>query len=207
LLYVWKQRGHSSLMLMDGYFEFVLFISWLGPLENSGTSNSFELNYTGWVMVIVRRGWGLTFSKSEFPVLFSYIHHVSQTVSQPFPWDGLNRVFFNLKNSLTCFLTFWASFLGIYRYGWKILKKISGALLDRITNCVNFKNIHWNHHKLKNNEIAKSWNFKWPKNPFLTWYEKSAYEGLFYGSLTTRIDANRSEDRNFFCFLTVCCIW
>jgi len=29
----------------------------------------FELNYTGGVMVIVRRGLGLTSSKSEFPVL------------------------------------------------------------------------------------------------------------------------------------------
>jgi len=40
----------------------------------------FELNYTGGIMVIVRRRWGLTSSKSEFPVLFSGIH-VSQTVS------------------------------------------------------------------------------------------------------------------------------
>ena len=35
----------------------------------------------GRVMVIVRRGWGFTFSKSEFPVLFSGMD-VSQTVSQ-----------------------------------------------------------------------------------------------------------------------------
>jgi len=34
----------------------------------------------GGVMVIVRRRWGLTSSKSEFPVLFSGIHF-SQTVS------------------------------------------------------------------------------------------------------------------------------
>jgi len=34
----------------------------------------FQLNYSGGVMVIVRRGWGLTSSKSEFPVLFSGIH-------------------------------------------------------------------------------------------------------------------------------------
>jgi len=60
------------------------------------------------------------------------------------------------------------------------------------TNCVNFKNFHWNHHKLKNNNvIAKSWNFKWPKNPFLTWYETSAHEGLLYGSRTTRIEEKR----------------
>jgi len=35
---------------------------------------------SGGVMVIVRRGWELTSSKSEFPVLFSGIH-VSQIVS------------------------------------------------------------------------------------------------------------------------------
>ena len=59
---------------------------------------------------------------------------------------------------------------------------------------------HWNHHELKNNNvIAKSWDFKRPKNPFLTWYEKSAHEGLFYGSPTTRIDGNRSKVQNFFC--------
>jgi len=34
----------------------------------------------GGVMVIVRRRWGFTSSKSEFPELFSGIH-VSQTVS------------------------------------------------------------------------------------------------------------------------------
>ena len=39
-----------------------------------------ELNYTGGVMAIVRRGLGITSSKSEFPVLFSDIH-VSQAVS------------------------------------------------------------------------------------------------------------------------------
>jgi len=85
-----------------------------------------------------------------------------------------------------------------YRYGWKILKKSQVLSSIGSTNCVNFKNFHWNHHKLKNNnEIAKSWNFKWPKNPFLTWYEKSIHEGLFYGSPTNRIDGVRSKDRTW----------
>jgi len=63
---------------------------------------------------------------------------------------------------------------------------------------VSFKNFHWNRHKLENNnEIAESWNLKWSKNLFLTWYEKSAHEGLFYGSPTTRFNGNRSKDRTF----------
>ena len=44
------------------------------PGKFRNVKNIFELIYTGGVIVIVRRGWGLTSSKFEFPVLFSGIH-------------------------------------------------------------------------------------------------------------------------------------
>jgi len=101
------------------------------------------------------------------------------------------------------FLTFWATFLGIDT-DEKFWKKFQLLSLIESTNCMNFKHFHLNHYKWKNNnERAKSWNFKWPKNPFLTWYEKSALEDLCYGSPTTQIDGKRSKDRTFF-FVTQC---
>ena len=62
-------------------FQFVFhYVETSGKFRN--VKIIFKLNYTWRVMVMVRRGWGLTSSKSEFPLLFSGIY-VSQTVSQP----------------------------------------------------------------------------------------------------------------------------
>ena len=74
-----------------------------------------------------------------------------------------SRVFQLEKMVKSHFLTFWVSFLGI-DIDEKFWKKSQVLSLIGSTNCMKFKNFHWNQHKLKNNnEIAKSWNFKWPK--------------------------------------------
>jgi len=89
-----------------------------------------------------------------------------------------------------------------YRYGLKNSEKSLGALLDRINKLGEFQEFSLKPSQVEknNNEIAKSWNLKRPKNLFLTWYQKSEHEGLFYESLTTRIDGNLSKDRPFLYF-------
>jgi len=53
---------------------------------------------------------------------------------------------------------------------------------------VNFKILHWNHDKWKNNtEIAKIWNFGAKYPVILMWYEKSENVGLFCMSPTTTL--------------------